>query len=162
MELVRLRPRDSAAWQSLGSALGLSGRKGEAVEAFATAAALEPESGEAQVRLGFAAAGAGDRAGAARALERASRLFPAGSFRHGCALGVLLDDLDSVDRARTWLEACGRDEPEFAEARFRLARRLVVAREVERARSALVDAIRADPALTARARADRDLARLLE
>ena len=160
MEAARLQPRRGSAWAELGTALGRSGKVAEAVGAFQRAVELEPQNAALLARLAFAEHAAGRIADAARDLGRSAALSGT-SFAHGSALGVLLFDAGRPEDARRWLAASRPEDPDFAEARLRLA--LLEARSGDRdkARRALQEALAAAPALRARAKSDALLSRLL-
>ncbi len=160
MELARLQPRDPAVWRGLGGTLGLSGRPEEAVQAFERAVELAPTSGETWTRLAFAAVAAGQRERAIDSLQAAARHTDSGRFAHAAALGILLDDAGRPDEAATWLARSVSVDPDFAEARLRLARLRARSGQVEEARAELRQALASDPALAARAAADPLLAPL--
>ncbi|MGE0641970.1 MAG: tetratricopeptide repeat protein, partial [Thermoanaerobaculia bacterium] len=162
MELVRLQPRVAAGWTGLGAALGRSGERQRALEAMARAAELAPDDAELRAKVAFAAFGAGDRERAALELEQSARLAPSGTFAHAGALGVVLDDLGRSAAARSWLERATPREPEFAEARFRLARLQAGEGEVDAARDSLRQALAAEPGLRARALAEPRLEALVD
>ncbi len=161
MEAVRLVPRDASAWVNLGGSLGLAGDRGRAAEAYRRAVELEPGDASLHIRLAFAEHGAGDPAAAVRELSRAAELTGAEAFPHAGALGILLTDLDRPAEARPWLARSRPAEPEYAEARYRLARLLAEGGEPEAAARALATALTADPRLEPRAAADPVLAGLL-
>jgi choline-sulfatase len=160
MEAVRLQPRLASAWADLGTALGRAKRVPEAVRAFERAVELAPQNPSLIARLAFAEHAAGKIAEAARDLTRAAAL-QGDAFSHSGALGVLLFDLGRREEARKWLVASRREDPDFAEARFRLALLEAVGGNREAARRALAQAIAASPALRARAKADSRVAALL-
>jgi tetratricopeptide (TPR) repeat protein len=160
MEAARLQPRRASAWAELGTALGRSGKIAEAVGAFQRAVELEPQNAALLARLAFAEHAAGRIADAARNLGRSAALSGP-SFTHGSALGVLLFDAGRPEEARRWLAARRPEDPDFAEARLRLA--LLEARggDREKARRALREALAAAPALRVRAKSDAVLSGLL-
>jgi len=160
MEAVRLQPRRAAFWVNLGGSLGLAGETERAVEAFRRAADLEPDDPAFWIRLAFARHAAGDRSGAARDLARAAGLTGADAFPHAGALGLLLAGLDRPAEARPWLKRSRPGEPEYAEARYRLAG-LLAETDPAAARAALAEAIAAEPELQRRAAADPRLRGLL-
>jgi arylsulfatase A-like enzyme/Flp pilus assembly protein TadD len=120
MEAVRLQPRLASAWADLGNALGLAKRVPEAVDAFETSVELEPGNAALLIRLAFAEHAAGRKSEAARDLARVAAM-QGDAFEHAAALGVILFDLGRREEARTWLEAARAADPDFAEARRRLA-----------------------------------------
>jgi tetratricopeptide (TPR) repeat protein len=160
---VRLQPRRAEAWANLGSALGRSGKAKEAAAAIAHAVELSPKNPNPDLlaRLAFAEFGAGDVAGAARHLREESEHRAPGAFRHSGALGILLVQLGRTDEARPHLQRSQPEEPEYAEARLRLAILEADAGRETEARRALAEALRVSPALRERARADARLAKLL-
>jgi arylsulfatase A-like enzyme/Flp pilus assembly protein TadD len=160
IEAVRLQPRLASAWTGLGTALGRAKKIPEAVRAFERAVELEPQNPALLARLAFAEHAAGKIAEAARDLARAAAL-QGNAFSHSAALGVLLFDLGRPEEARRWLASSRPDDPDFAEARYRLA--LVEARSGDReaARRALAQAVASSPTLRARARREPALAFLL-
>jgi arylsulfatase A-like enzyme/tetratricopeptide (TPR) repeat protein len=162
-EVVRLQPRRAEAWANLGSALGRSGKAKEAAAAIAHAVELSPKNPNPDLlaRLAFAEFGAGDVAGAARHLREESEHRAPGAFRHSGALGILLVQLGRTDEARPHLQRSQPEEPEYAEARLRLAILEADAGRETEARRALAEALRVSPALRERARADARLAKLL-
>jgi arylsulfatase A-like enzyme/Flp pilus assembly protein TadD len=160
MEVVRLQPRRAAGWAELGSALGRAGKIAEAVRAFERAVELEPQNAGFLARLAFAEHAAGRIADAARDLSRSATLT-GGAFAHSAALGVLLFDAGRTEEARRWLAGSRPDDPDFAEARFRLALLEVRRGDRDAARRALAQAIAASPALRARAKSDSRVAALL-
>jgi choline-sulfatase len=159
-ELTRLQPREPAHWVGLGNALGLSRQPGAAVSAFARAVALRPLDAELLTRLAFAEHAAGRTAEAAAHLTEAAGRTT-GAFPHAAALGVLLARLGREAPARAWLARAAPSEPDYAEARFQLARLHARAGETAAARQALRDAVTRAPALRGRAEADAALAPLL-
>jgi choline-sulfatase len=160
MEVVRLQPGLASAWAELGTALGRAKRVPEAVRAFERAVELEPQNPSLIARLAFAEHAAGKVVEAARDLARTAAL-QGDAFSHSGALGVLLFDLGRREEARKWLAASRRDDPDFAEARFRLALSEADRGEPDAARRALAEAMTASPALRARARKEPGLAGLL-
>ena len=160
-EVVRLQPRRADAWANLGSALGRSGKTKEAAAALAHAVELSPRDPDLLARLAFAEFGAGDVAGAARHLRDESERRAPGAFRHSGALGILLVQLGRLDEARPYLQRSRSEEPEYAEARLRLAILEADAGRETEARRALAEALRVSPILRERARADARLAKLL-
>ena len=160
-EVVRLQPRRADAWANLGSALGRSGKTKEAASALTRAVELSPRDPDLLARLAFAEFGAGDVAGAARHLREESERRAPGAFRHSGALGILLVQLGRPDEARPYLQRSQPPEPEYAEARLRLAIVEADAGRAAEARGALAEALRVSPALRERARADARLAKLL-
>jgi tetratricopeptide (TPR) repeat protein len=159
MEAVRLQPRVASAWADLGNALGRTGRIPEAVQAFERAVLLEPQHPALLARLAFAEHAAGRTADAARDLLKSAERSGA-AFAHSAALGVLLYDSGRRQEARRWLEASRSEDPDFAEARYRVALLEAEAGDREAARRALAQAIAASPALSARARTETRLAGL--
>jgi arylsulfatase A-like enzyme/Flp pilus assembly protein TadD len=159
MEAVRLQPRVASAWADLGNALGRTGRIPEAVQAFERAVLLEPQDPALLARLAFAEHAAGRTADAARDLLKSAERSGA-AFAHSAALGVLLYDSGRRQEARRWLEASRSEDPDFAEARYRVALLEAEAGDREAARRALAQAIAASPALSARARTETRLAGL--
>lgn len=159
--LVEIQPRRASAWSNLGASLGKAGRSEEAVEALRRAVELSPGNAERLARLAFAAYAAGDLAAAAAHLERSAEFSGRDAFPHAGALGLLLVRLGDPEAARRWLERSRREEPEYAEARFELARLVLAAGDRDAARRALLDALAAAPTLRARAGADADLRDLL-
>jgi arylsulfatase A-like enzyme/Flp pilus assembly protein TadD len=159
-ELTRLQPRDASHWVGLGNALGLSRQPAAAAAAMARAVALRPSDVDLLVRLAFAEIAAGRTAEAASHLGEAAQLAPT-SFAHAGALGVLLARLGRDAAAREWLAKCGPSDPDYAEARFQLARVHARAGEADAARRVLRDAIAAAPALRERSLADPVLAPLV-
>ncbi len=161
MEVVDRLPRAPRYWSNLGAELGRSGRPAEAVTALERAWELEPDDPDRLVRLAFGEYAAGRRREAAEHLgavaERLGDRFP-----HSGALGLILLELGEGDAATPWLRRAGAAEPEFAEARWRLARLELERGDREAARRALVEAIGAAPEMRARAIADPDLSSLLE
>ncbi|HEX9689189.1 MAG TPA: hypothetical protein VGB47_09000, partial [Thermoanaerobaculia bacterium] len=111
-------------------------------------------------RLAFAEHAAGRIADAARDLSRSAELS-GGAFGHSAALGVLLYDASRREEARRWLAASRPDDPDFAEARYRLALLEAERGDREAARRALAEAVHASPSLHARAKSDSRLAALL-
>ncbi|HET8645126.1 MAG TPA: tetratricopeptide repeat protein, partial [Vicinamibacteria bacterium] len=161
LEATRLQPRRSDLWANLGSALGLAGREREAAEALAQAVRLDPRDAALLIRLGFAEHGAGRTADAVRRLLAAADLTGAAAFPHPAALGILLAQAGRAEEARPWLGRATRQEADYAEARFQLARLEAAAGRSEAARAALAQAIEAAPPLRARAASDPALAALL-
>jgi arylsulfatase A-like enzyme/Flp pilus assembly protein TadD len=159
-EAVRLQPRRADAWANLGSALGQSGKAREAVSALAHAVDLSPGDPDLLARLSFAEYGAGDAEAAVRHLKEEARLR-SGDFRHAGALGILLMGIGRTDEARPWLEQSLPEEAEYGEARLNLAILDADAQRTAEARRNLAVALRAAPALRARARQDPRLASLL-
>jgi arylsulfatase A-like enzyme/tetratricopeptide (TPR) repeat protein len=160
-EVVRLQPRRAEAWANLGSALGRSGKTKEAATALAHAVELSPHDPDLLARLAFAEFGAGDVAGAARHLREESEHRAPGTFRHSGALGILLAQLGRAEDALPYLRASGPEEPEYAEARLKLASLEADAGRESEARRALADALRASPSLRTRVLADARLSKLL-
>ncbi len=160
MEAVRLQPRLASAWADLGTALGRAKRVPEAVRAFERAVELEPQNPSLIARLAFAEHAAGKVAEAARDLARTAAL-QGNAFSHSGALGVLLFDLGRREEARKWLVASRGDDPDFAEARFRLALSEADRGDRDAARRALAQAVAASPLLRVRARTEPRLAGLL-
>jgi arylsulfatase A-like enzyme/Flp pilus assembly protein TadD len=160
MELVRLHPRRARPWSNLGATLGQLGRFTEAVEAYGRAAELEPRNPDRWVRLAFAEHAADDITGAITHLDEAAGL--AGEeFAHAGALGILLASRGRVEEALRYLPRSRPEEKEFAEARYQLAILWAEAQQMEAARTALTEALRAEPELRPRAAADSRLAPLL-
>lgn len=160
-EVVRLQPRRAAAWSNLGAALGRSGRPADAVAAMERALELEPDSADRRIRLAFAEHAAGRTADAARHLAEAAELTGA-AFPHAGALGLILADLGRPDEARRWLAASRQGEPDFPQARYRLARLASAAGDETTARRALAEALRAAPALRSEALRDPALRALVD
>jgi choline-sulfatase len=160
MEAARLQPRRAGAWADLGTALGVSKRPVEAVGAFERAVELDPRNADLVTRLAFAEHAAGRIADAARDLLRAASLW-SGAFDHAAALGVLLYDAGRRAEARQWLVVSRPNDPDFAEARFRLALLQADLGDFDAARRALADAVAASPALRERAKAEPTLQGLL-
>jgi choline-sulfatase len=160
MEAARLQPRRAQVWAELGTALGLSEKAPEAVAAFERAVELEPQNADLVVRLAFAEHAAGRIADAARDLLRAASL-QRGTFEHPAALGVLLFDAGRRAEARQWLIVSRPTDPDFGEARLRLALLEADRGEFDGARRALSDAIAASPALRERAKAEPTLRGLI-
>ena len=160
-EWVRLQPRRAEAWATLGNALGVAGRPREAAEALARAIELEPADPSLRVRLAFAAHAAGDSTAAARHLADAARAWKDGEFPHAGALGVLLFDAGKAGEAKPWLVRSRPREPEFSEARLRLATIELKAGDRAAARRAVEEAIAASPQARDRVLADSRLAQLL-
>lgn len=160
-EVVRLQPRRAEAWANLGSGLGRSGKPKEAAAALARAVELSPRDPDLLARLAFAEFGAGNVEGAARRLREEEQARAPGDFRHAGALGILLARLGREGEALPYLRKCRPEEPEFGEARLNLATLEAGAGREPEARRALAEALRASPALRARARDDARLARLL-
>jgi arylsulfatase A-like enzyme/Flp pilus assembly protein TadD len=161
LEATRLQPRRADLWANLGSAMGMAGREREAAGALAEAVRLSPRDPRLLIRLGFAEHGAGRPADAVKHLLAAADLTGAAAFPQPAALGILLAQLGRGDEARAWLGRATPQEGDFAEARFQLAVVEAAKGRAEAARSALSDALRAAPALRARAQADPRLAALL-
>ena len=159
MEAARLQPRLAASWVGLGTALGRAGKIPEAVQAFERAVELEPQNPALLARLAFAEHAAGRIADAARDLLKSAELSGA-AFAHSAALGVLLYDSGRRQDARRWLEASRSQDPDFAEARYRVALLEAEAGDREAARRTLAQAIAASPAVRARARKEPRLAGL--
>jgi choline-sulfatase len=153
MEAARLQPRRASAWAELGTALGLSNQAAQAVGAFERAIELEPDNASLVTRLAFAEHAAGRIDDAARDMLRAQAL-QSGAFEHAAALGVLLYDAGRRAEARQWLIVSRPNDPDFAEARFRLALLQADGGDFDAARKALADAVRTSPALRERAKAD--------
>src|SRR4029079_5460695 len=148
-------------WASMGAALGLSGKKDDAVKAFAHAVELEPGDPQFLVKLAFAEDGAGGTAAAVTHLKRAASIEGQDRFEYPGALGILLLQLRRSDEARPWLRRSRPEEAEFAEARLQLAILEADAGRRDDARRALGEALAADPDLTSRARGDPRLAPLI-
>jgi arylsulfatase A-like enzyme/Flp pilus assembly protein TadD len=161
MEATRLQPRRADLWTSLGSALGRAGREKEAAQAMAEAVRLAPGDPAALIRLAFAEHGAGQSADAVRHLQDAARLTGAEAFPHAGALGILLAQAGRGAEAMPWLARARAGEGDFAEARLQLARVQAAAGARAEARASLLEALRADPALRARAARDPHLRPLL-
>ncbi len=160
-EVVRRLPRAPRYWSNLGAELGRSGRPADAVAALERAVDLELSNAERLVRLAFAEFAAGLLPAAAGHLREAAGHQGAG-FLHAGALGLVLIQVGEKDEALTWLRRSAPTEPEFAEARFELARLELAKGDREAARRALAEALAAAPTLRARADADAGLASLLE
>lgn len=160
-QLVELQPRRASAWSNLGASLGSVGHIEEAVEALRRAVELSPDHSGRLARLAFAEYAAGDLVSAASHLEQVAKLAGRDAFPHAGALGLLRLRLGDTEAARRWLERSRRGEPEYAEARFELARLALAAGDREAARRALLEALEEAPALRARAEADAGLRGLL-
>jgi arylsulfatase A-like enzyme/Flp pilus assembly protein TadD len=159
MEAARLHPRLATSWAELGTALGRAGKIPEAVQAFEKAVNLEPQNPSLLARLAFAEHAAGRITDAARDLLRSAEKSGA-AFAHSAALGVLLYDSGRRQEARRWLEASRSEDPDFAEARYRIALLEAEAGDPEAARRALAQAIAASPGVRARAQNEPRLAGL--
>jgi tetratricopeptide (TPR) repeat protein len=127
----------------------------------AEAVRLAPGDPAALIRLAFAEHGAGQSADAVRHLQDAARLTGAEAFPHAGALGILLAQAGRGAEAMPWLARARAGEGDFAEARLQLARVQAAAGARAEARAALLEALRADPALRARAARDPHLRPLL-
>ncbi len=160
MEVVSRVPRVPRYWSNLGAELGRAGRAAEAVEALERAWELEPESADRLVRLAFAEFAAGRLSDCARHLQEAAMRMGEG-FSHAGALGIVLERTGQKAEALSWLARARPNEPEFAEARFALARLELASGNAEAARRALREAIAADPGMRAKAEADTGLRSLL-
>jgi choline-sulfatase len=160
MEAVRLQPRLASAWVDLGNALGRAGKIAEALKAFERTVDLDPQNPSLLARLAFAEHAAGKTADAARDLLRSAERSGA-AFAHSGALGVLLYDSGRRQEARRWLDASRSDDPDFAEARYRVALLEADAGDRDAARRALAQAVSSSPPIRARARGEPKLAGLL-
>jgi tetratricopeptide (TPR) repeat protein len=74
---------------------------------------------------------------------------------------VLLYDAGRREEARRWLAASRPDDPDFAEARYRLALLEAERGDREAARRAIAQAVGTSPALHARARREPKLSGLV-
>ncbi len=152
----------AVAWTKRGTALGLSKKFNEAVDAFARAVELEPHDPRWLARLAFAQHAAGRRDAAAQSLLRLANMTGEEKFAYAGALGILLAQEGRHEEARAWLAKSRPEEADFADARFELAALEAARGNRESAQRALRDALSAAPALRARAERDPRLAALLQ
>ncbi len=161
LELVRLQPRRLDAWVNLATSLGRSGKSAEAVRALAHAVELAPERTDLRIRLAFIQHSVGNAGEAVRHLRLAARATGPEAFAHAGALGLLLARTGHPEDAVPWLRRGRREEADFAEARFELARLEAAGGERGAAQRNLRLALSAAPRLRPRAEADPLLADLL-
>ena len=159
MELTRLQPRRYEAWFNLGLALLQSGKPAAAVTALESALALAPEGGAALVALARAETTAGRHADAVTHLRAAERLQGAAFASHGL-LGLALSRRGETRAASDRLRRSDAAEPDYADARWELARILAKAGDAAGARVALREALGARPELRDRIAAEPLLAPL--
>lgn len=144
--LVRLDPRDEAAFQQLGEAFLSLGRFGPAYHAFRRVTLLDPGNLEAQLKLGQLNLFAGHLDDA---LERA-QLVLAGSEDHPGGLALLADIRrmeGDVEAAIDVLNQAVSVAPDTALHRLHLARLYLERGDWRKADAAFQEAARVDPVL---------------
>jgi arylsulfatase A-like enzyme/Flp pilus assembly protein TadD len=160
-EVARLQPRRAEAWFNLGVAASASGDPAEALTAYRSAVAIEPVNQEMLAALAHAEAASGDDAIAITHFDRLRRLVGDDDFGEAALLGLLYARAGRPGEARPWLQRAAPGQPHFAEARLELARIEAADGRVASARSALDEALAAQPDLRSRIDSDPDLAPLL-
>ncbi|HTY17343.1 MAG TPA: tetratricopeptide repeat protein [Myxococcota bacterium] len=134
----------AAVHLQLGNVRIRQGRLDAAAEQFAAAAALAPDSAEAQYDFGLVLRQRGDRPAAVTALRRAVALDP-GVAKSQLALGTLLLETGDAAGAREALQAAVRLTPESADARERLGVALLEIGELDDAEAELRRSVALDP-----------------
>ncbi len=152
LETVRLQPRRVAGWANLGTLLARAAQPARAREALARAFALDPDHAGILASIVILDRSLGTAAETVAMLQ-ATAAERGPEFRHHAALGLLLVGTGDMAEARPWLEQARPGQHGFAEARWQLAIILAYRGELEPARAALAEAIRADPRIRERAAA---------
>jgi arylsulfatase A-like enzyme/Flp pilus assembly protein TadD len=160
-EVVRLQPRRGEAWFNLGAAASQSGADDEALAAYRKAVELAPDAAPMLAALAHAEAASGHVTIAIAHLDRLRQLVGDDDFGEAALLGLLYARDGRPDEARPWLQRAAPGQPRFAEARLELARIEATDGRVGSARSALDEALTAQPDLRSRVDSDPVLAPLL-
>jgi tetratricopeptide (TPR) repeat protein len=161
-ELTRLQPRRAEAWFNLGAASAAAGELDRAVAAHRKAGDLDPGNAAFLRGLALAEAAAGESSAAAAHFETLVGMVGVAGFADAASYGLVLAELERTPEAVEWLGRSRPEEPDHAEARIRLARIELEAGNVEAARSALAEALAADPGSIRLIDGDAELSSLLD
>jgi len=142
-DLVKAQPKSTDGVAMLGEVQYALGQKKESIATFRRLAVMAPTSASPQILLGNALAGAGDRAGATRALDAAVKLDPASAQVRGAQIGLLFNQ-GNADAAVAAARAFQAAKP-GPEADIVLADTLVRAKQRDQAEAVLTKSLSERP-----------------